>query len=507
VTLSPSRFPVKYYFLVIALVLGVMPFGAARASAAEEKPTLLGFASLDFRAEISTFTQEAGRPPAIYQLFFDIEEAWSEPWVAGLLSDVEDLGMTPYLELTTKDLDALNAGSFDDDIEAMADTIAQWLGASTDRRILIAPLPEMNLIHPWGGDPAGFKLAYQKLRGALLDENLGPDRIRFVFAPNGTSDVGEHEDYYPGDSTVDLIGFSRTNFGTPWRDYNATFQTHIDTLRSQISLTKPILVTQTGSVETGGDRDAWLGDMFSGLKSHDQVIGAIYFNRDKDGIDYRVVVGDSLDPAFKAGYSTWSNPQEVSWIFDGRMDTWVSEREQRYGSGFLDVNGHIFETAITWLAEQKITSGCNPPLNTRFCPDDPVTRGQMAVFLARALGLPNATGDHFADDDGHFYENGANRLFEAGITQGCDTDRYCGDQNISRGQMAALLARAFDISAGGSSDLFDDDDESIFEVAINKIGQAEITVGCNPPTNNWYCPDDLVTRGQMATFLNRSSNS
>jgi hypothetical protein len=32
---------------------------------------------------------------------------------------------------------------------------------------------------------------------------------------------------------------------------------------------------------------------------------------------------------------------------------------------------------------------------------------------------------------------------------------------------------------------------------------AGVTLGCNPPTNDEYCPDDLVTRGQMAAFLKR----
>jgi hypothetical protein len=41
---------------------------------------------------------------------------------------------------------------------------------------------------------------------------------------------------------------------------------------------------------------------------------------------------------------------------------------------------------IESLAAAGITQGCNPPLNDRFCPDKSVTRGQMAAFLARALG-------------------------------------------------------------------------------------------------------------------------
>lgn len=45
--------------------------------------------------------------------------------------------------------------------------------------------------------------------------------------------------------------------------------------------------------------------------------------------------------------------------------------------------GHTFEADIEWLASVDVTKGCNPPTNTQYCPDDPVTRGQMAAFLHR----------------------------------------------------------------------------------------------------------------------------
>jgi hypothetical protein len=45
----------------------------------------------------------------------------------------------------------------------------------------------------------------------------------------------------------------------------------------------------------------------------------------------------------------------------------------------------VFEADIERLAAAGITVGCNPPHNTRFCPDQPVTRQQMAAFLHRAV--------------------------------------------------------------------------------------------------------------------------
>ena len=373
---------------------------------------------------------------------------WSAPFIPGILSDLQDLGLTPYIEIGTEDLATLNNGGKSANLNAMSTALANWLDQGAGRHVLIAPLPEMNLgEHPWGLNPSGYKAGYQRIRGSLLDKGLTPGQIRFVFSPNGIA--GDYEAYYPGDQVVDVIGFSKLNRGDPWRDYEATFQRHIDQMRTHISLVKPILITQTASVVSPG-RAGWLTEMFTKLKAHDQVIGAVYFNRHKE-LDYRVLANGQLDESFRRGYATWSAPNQASWIFDGRMDAWMCDRQARFGTAFLDVHGHNFEAAIGWLAEQGITKGCNPPLNTRFCPDATVTRGQMAVFIARALNLAPATTDHFTDDRGQFFENAANQLFENGITQGCGKRRYCGDDEMSREQMAAFLARTLDLTAAAGT--------------------------------------------------------
>jgi len=113
---------------------------------------------------------------------------------------------------------------------------------------------------------------------------------------------------------------------------------------------------------------------------------------------------------------------------------------------FIDDNDSIFEADIEWMAAEGITKGCNPPANDRFCPNDPVTRGQMAAFLVRAMGYAdNGGGDLFIDDDDSIFEGDIDRLGTAGVTRGCNppvNDRFCPTANVSRGQMAAFLHRA-----------------------------------------------------------------
>ena len=178
------------------------------------------------------------------------------------------------------------------------------------------------------------------------------------------------------------------------------------------------------------------------------------------------------------------------------------------GSRFIDVTGHVHEQSIEAIADAGITLGCNPPMNDRFCPSDRVTRAQMAAFLVRALGLTNeGGGDHFTDDDGMIFESSIDRLATAGVTKGCNpptNDRYCPNSYVTRAEMAAFLVRAFGYSDAGAGDLFIDDDGMIFESSIDRLATAGVTKGCNPPTNDRYCPNSYVTRAEMAAFLNRA---
>jgi hypothetical protein len=178
------------------------------------------------------------------------------------------------------------------------------------------------------------------------------------------------------------------------------------------------------------------------------------------------------------------------------------------GGSFVDDDGNVHEGGIEAIAAEGITRGCNPPANDRYCPDKTVTRGQMAVLLARALDLGPTSDDYFIDDETSLFEPGINRLAAAGITQGCNppaNNRFCPDRDMTRGEMAAMLARAFDYPVSHHN-RFNDDNGHIFEQAIQKIAAAGVTVGCNPPANNRFCPDDPIRRDQMATLLTRANH-
>ena len=166
---------------------------------------------------------------------------------------------------------------------------------------------------------------------------------------------------------------------------------------------------------------------------------------------------------------------------------------------FWDDDGDLHEANIQAVADEGITAGCSE-YGDRYCPDDAVLRGQMAAFLDRALDLPRAEQDHFSDDDGSPFEPAINAVAEEGIVQGCRPDRFCPREEIDRAQMATFLVEAFD-HPPTETDHFTDDDGTTHEDNIDALAEQQVTEGC---TEQEYCPDRAVQRDAMASFLARA---
>ena len=107
-------------------------------------------------------------------------------------------------------------------------------------------------------------------------------------------------------------------------------------------------------------------------------------------------------------------------------------------------------------------------------------------------------------------------IFHAGITTGCSPTLYCPSQNVSRSQMAIFLAKAiagsaaaipvsgvvgstpYNCVAGGSSAFTDVLPTDDFCRHVHYLAVQNVTLGCGA---SMYCPNDLVTRLQMASFV------
>jgi hypothetical protein len=174
---------------------------------------------------------------------------------------------------------------------------------------------------------------------------------------------------------------------------------------------------------------------------------------------------------------------------------------------FADVPpSNIFHADIITVATAGITAGCG---GADYCPAAPVTRAQMAVFLLKSehgsAYTPPACAGIFADVAcPSAYADWIERLAAEGVTAGCGGGNYCPDAPVTRAQMAVFLLKTSQGSGyvpPPATAIFGDVPPGAFAADyIDDLYVRGIAGGCSasPPL---YCPNSPVNRGQMAAFL------
>jgi extracellular elastinolytic metalloproteinase len=176
------------------------------------------------------------------------------------------------------------------------------------------------------------------------------------------------------------------------------------------------------------------------------------------------------------------------------------------GLPFTDVPPtHPFYAEICKIRQRGITLGTTA---TTYSPDDPTTRAQMALFISRALGVynpvvtPTPTFNDVATNDPVFPF--IQELARRGITQGCGGGNFCPNDLITREQMAIFIIRALGVTPPPATGIFADvPANSPSAPYIEEIYRRGITQGCSA-SPLLYCPASVVTRAQMAAFLVRA---
>lgn len=273
----------------------------------------------------------AGKKHSVSGWFIDIQDGHfksghTDPKTNNLIRQLEALwknGYVSFLNITSSATAyAIASGQLDSYLGYMAEYYADWVGLGGGRRAFLAPLPEMNGVNangqPWtsyGGDPVNFKLAYQRIQTIFAQKGVNRNQVWWVFAPNGWSKTGhEFENYYPGDSLVDVVGFSMYNYGwcavaqpwPKWENYDTLYAPYISRIHT-MSPSKPIIIAQTGTTaDTASGFDAsakntWLRVNYEYLSNQPQVLGILYYDYDQSSweCNWRITVGNT----FKAGYS------------------------------------------------------------------------------------------------------------------------------------------------------------------------------------------------------------
>lgn len=179
--------------------------------------------------------------------------------------------------------------------------------------VFLRPAAEMNGDwFDWGGaengeDTAGFIRAWRRIHDIFASE--GADNVSWVWSPNSESSPGgwassswnNWRNYYPGDAYVDWVGIDGYNWGSlpggdGWLPVGGIMTPVFDDYASR----KPIMIAETGSTESGGDKAQWIGGLGTWVKAHPAVKAVVWFDRTytSTGHDWAIDTSSASTAAF-----------------------------------------------------------------------------------------------------------------------------------------------------------------------------------------------------------------
>ena len=381
-----------------------------------------------------------------------------------------------------------------------------------------------NFLVAWQSETAG------SLAIAARYWDIGGFSVSSEFVVNETTtgyhfhpDVGVARD---GTFVVSWTGGTESTYDVKGRKSGVRAAPQIDVDPALDGLSSPSGNLGNGVFEPGETvipRTAWANDTEAGVELSGAAplftgpAGADYTIND-GAADYQTIAGGSSASCFDNDdcYSITVSAPAVRPVqhWDGLLQETLSVGVPKtwtlhVGESFPDVpTDNQFYAFIENLFHNGITGGC---ATGNYCPADPVTRAQMAVFLLKAkFGQahvpPPCTGTVFPDVPctGSPFDPWIEELAALGITGGCGGGLYCPNNTVTRQQMAVFLLKAFEGSTyvpPTCTGVFDDVTcPSQFADWIEELADRQITGGCSvaPPL---YCPTNPNNRGQMAVFL------
>ena len=214
----------------------------------------------------------------------------------------------------------------------------------------------------------------------------------------------------------------------------------------------------------------------------------------------------------------WGEPSAGPWqirVTDaaagstGTFDNWqlvIHARNPAYAD--VAISNALWR-GVEAIHQAGITGGCG---SGNYCPNDPVTRSQMAIFLERgvrggAYAPPGCTGSVFSDVSAFTFGCAwIEQLARDGFTRGCDASRYCPNDAVNRLQAAIFLLRgrhgaSYTPPACSGTVFSDVPVTNPYCGWIEQLAAENITTGCG---GGAFCPDQPATRVQMATLLART---
>lgn len=200
----------------------------------------------------------------------------------------------------------LRDGSFDPYLRRWADALRSWR-----RPVLLRFAHEMNGDwYPWcegvnGNRPGDYVATWRHIHQVF--QAAGATNVQWVWSPNATytGSTGLAR-LYPGAGYVDWVALDGYNWGSsrPGHRWQSPGQVFDATLAEVAALApgKPVMIAETASTEVGGDKAAWVGQLFDWLARQRQLSAFVWFDHDKE-TDWRIDSSSAASTAFEAGLS------------------------------------------------------------------------------------------------------------------------------------------------------------------------------------------------------------
>ena len=250
---------------------------------------------------ITDFAGQSGRMPNMVMFF----QAWGnndrdfKDWLPSL--DV--LGVTPFItwepwnrsdfinqKVYTQE--SILAGDHDPYIDNWAERAADYGGPIYLRFAHEMNTPEGKTYwYPWQGDPEQYIAVWQHVHDRFVA--AGADNVLWVWSVAWMNDDAAL--YYPGDDYVDLVGLTVLNFGegkpdSTWRSFGELYSIQQSRV---LSYGKPVMITELGTAEQGGDKGQWISDIGPDIELRfPEIEGIVWLNhsqsREFEEINWRV---------------------------------------------------------------------------------------------------------------------------------------------------------------------------------------------------------------------------
>jgi beta-mannanase len=279
-------------------IVALATFIGLRLTMTAPVPTIALGVSAENNQEVAAFDQAVGAQTVMRQWYqswagtpgFDAVRAdasasdgalpllaW-EPWEPGAGTAQPEYALSRIVE-----------GSHDTYIASFAIQVRDW-----GRPLGLRFLHELNAQHyPWcvglnGNSSQDAVAAWLHVRDIFRE--VGADNVVWVWSVNVQAPgYTPYRSIYPGDKNVDWLGVDGYNGGSAlpwggWRSPEELFGPSIDELRAVSS--RPLLITEVGSTELGGDKAQWIADLFT-FALERNVRGVIWFEFNKE-TDWRV---------------------------------------------------------------------------------------------------------------------------------------------------------------------------------------------------------------------------